>query len=138
MTIWVDSGSPNTLVSVGFAERFGIPLIKGRTYSGNVAGIMFKGRHALTIPEIKIPNYGALRNVRAIPALDGEDYENILVLGLNVLNHCVQRLDRTGKIGVIELTESIISDIPNSYRTKFDHLIVSGAYLLTDGFTEDN
>jgi hypothetical protein len=123
MIVWVDSGSPNTLVSVGFAKRFGIPLVKGRTYSGKVAGHTFNGRHALTIPEIEIPEYSVLRNVRAIPALYGEDYEDIIVLGLNVLNHCVQRLDRTGKIGVISLVESIIADVPNSTRTKFDHLI---------------
>jgi hypothetical protein len=40
--IWVDTGSPNTLVSTKFAMQFGLSPVGKTRYSGKVAGIQFK------------------------------------------------------------------------------------------------
>ena len=53
-----------------------------------------------------------------------------MVLGLNVMNHLTYKVDRNNR--TLEWVESIIANIPGSNRTKLDHLLLNGAYLLSD------
>ena len=130
LILWVDTGSPNTLVSSTFLQRFGLFPIGTRRYSGKVAGVKFSRRPSITIPEINLPGCLPLRNVRVLAALDGDEWNNIIVLGLNVINHLTYKVDRSG--GTFEWLESIMAKIPGSNRTKLDHLIWNGTYLLSD------
>jgi len=129
-TLWVDTGSPNTLVSSNFPERFGLLPVGARRYSGKVAGVLFRSKPSITIPEIVFPKCLPLRNVRALAALEDDVWDDIEVLGLNVLNHLTYKIDRDK--GIFEWLESLTSDIPGSSRGRFDHLIWNGTYLLGD------
>jgi hypothetical protein len=136
--LWIDTGSPNTLVHSDFAKRFKLPLGGGR-YKGYVAGKKFQNRPTVTIPEITIPGCHPLRNVKAIAALDGDEWENIVVIGLNVLNHLTYRINRDPMPGTFEWIESLSSTVIGSTRTRFDHVIMDGKYVLADfgiGVTE--
>jgi len=133
--VWIDTGSPNTLVHEDFAKLIGVTPIKGKCYSGNVVGMTFKNRPAVTIPEIVINRSLPLKNVRVITALSGDEWRRRIVIGLNVLNHLTIRLDRSTMPGNFKWLESLVSSVSGSSRTKFDHIIWNGNYLLTD---EDN
>jgi len=128
--IWVDTGSPNTLVSSKLINILNLPPIGTRRYSGKVAGVQFRNKPSITIPKIIIPGCLPLKNIRALAALDSDEWNGIVILGLNVLNHLVYKVDRGG--GIFEWLESLASSIPGSTRTKFDHVIWNGAYLLSD------
>lgn len=128
--LWVDTGSPNTLVSSKLVSQFGLSPVGTRRYSGKVAGVQFQRKPSITIPEINIPNCLPMKNVRALAALDGNEWDKTVVLGLNVMNHLTYKVDRSG--GTFEWLESIIANIPGSNRTKFDHMILNGAYLPSD------
>ena len=78
--IWVDTGSPNTLVSSKFPERFGLSPVGARRYSGKVAGVLFRSKPSITIPEIVFPKCLPLRNVRALAALEDDVWDGIVVL----------------------------------------------------------
>ena len=93
--LWVDTGSPNTLVHSNMADALKIPTVKGMTSSGKVAGKEFQKRPAITLPSLVIPNCQPLRNIRAIAALDGDEWKDIVILGLNALNHLVYKIDRS-------------------------------------------
>jgi hypothetical protein len=128
LTVWVDTGSPNTLVSSNFLTRFGLQPVGARRYSGKVAGIVFRGKPSIRLPSIEFHNCLPLRNVRALAALDEPEWDNIIVLGLNVLNHLTIKIDRPN--GIFEWLEHIASDVPGSSNSKFDHMIWQGKYLL--------
>ena len=130
--MWIDTGSPNTLVHEDFTKLIGVAPIKGKGYSGNVVGMTFKNRPAVTIPEIVIDNSLPLKNVRVITALTGDEWRRRIVIGLNVLNHLTIRLDRSTMLGKFEWLESLVSNVSDSSRTKFDHIIWNGSYLLSD------
>ena len=130
--VWVDTGSPNTLVHADFAKRLGIPHIIGKTFNGKVAGKEFRKRPAVTIPELSVLGCHPLKNIRAITALEGDEWREIIILGLNVLNHLVYKIDRSPLPGTFEWLESLTSKVPNSMRTRFDHLIIGNDYLLTE------
>ena len=129
-TIWVDTGSPNTLVSAKFADRFGLLPVGTRRYSGRVAGATFRNKPSITIPEISLLGCIPLRNVRALAALEGEEWDDIIVLGLNVLNHLTYKISRES--GIFEWLESLTSSVPGSNRGRLDHLMWNGTYLLSD------
>ena len=131
--IWVDTGSPNTLVSVNFHKRFGLSPIGKKRYNGKVAGVEFQNKPSITIPEIVFPNCLPLRNVRALAALENDEWDKIIILGLNVINHLTFKVDRINS--TFEWLEMLTADVPSSERTKLNHLIINGVYLLGD---EDN
>jgi len=128
--LWIDTGSPNTLVSSKLVGQFGLSPVGTRRYSGKVAGVQFQRKPSITIPEISIPGCLPLKNVRALAALDGDEWDKTVVLGLNVMNHLTYKVDRNNR--TLEWVESIIASIPGSNRTKLDHLLLNGAYLLSD------
>ena len=130
LTLWADTGSPNTLVSSTFLKRFGLSPAGTRRYSGKVAGVQFNQKPSVTIPEISFSGCLSMKNVRALAALDGDEWNNIVVLGLNVMNHLTYKVDRS--CDTFEWIEAIAANIPGSNRTKFDHLILNGTYLLSD------
>ena len=131
--LWVDTGSPNTLVSSKLVTEFSLTPVGTKRYSGRVAGAQFQRKPSVTIPDIYISGCLPLRNVRALAALDGDEWDRTVILGLNVLNHTIYKIDRNSN--TFEWLESLMANIPGSSRTKFDHLILNGAYLLSD--TED-
>jgi hypothetical protein len=117
-------------VSSAFPERFGLSPAGTRRFSGKVAGQIFRNKPAVVIPEIKIPECLPLKRVSAIASLQGDEWNEIIVLGLNVLNHlkyAVSREDST-----FEWIESLTSDVEGSQKSKFNHLILNGKYLLFD------
>lgn len=128
--VWVDTGSPNTLVFSNFISTFNLNPAGTQKYNGKVAGKIFQNKYAVTIPEIIIPNCLPLRNIRAITALEGPEWNNIIILGLNVLNHLSYKITR--ETNTLEWLESLTSTIPNSERSKFNHIIINGRYMLTD------
>jgi hypothetical protein len=128
--LWVDTGSPNTLVSSKLVAEFGLPPVGTRRYSGKVAGVQFHRKPSIMIPDISIPGCSLLKNIRALAALDGDEWNRTVILGLNVLNHTVYKIDRSSN--TFEWLESLTANIPASTRTKFDHLIWNGTYLLSD------
>jgi hypothetical protein len=132
--LWVDTGSPNTLVSSSLVAQFGLSPVGTRRFSGKVAGLHFEQKPSVTIPEIAIPGCMPLKNIRALAALNGDEWDKTVILGLNVLNHLTYKIDRADS--TFTWLESITASIPGSIRTKFDHLIFKGTYLLSDA--EDN
>ena len=134
--LWVDTGSPNTLVSTKFPRQFGLLPVGTRRFNGKVAGVQFQRKPSITIPEISITGCLPLKNVRALAALDGDEWDKTVVLGLNVMNHLTYKVDRNER--TLEWLESIIANIPESSRSKFDHMILNGAYLLSDAEEENN
>jgi len=130
--IWIDTGSPNSLVHSDFAERLKLTQHKGQTYSGKISGTEFRNKRAVTIPEINIPGCRSILNVRVIAALDGDEWKDIILIGLNVLNHLTYKIDRDPMPGTFEWLESLTSKVEGSSRTRFDHLIMNGRYLLSD------
>ena len=137
MLIWVDTGAPNTLVPADFIERSGLPKIEGRTYKGKISGYEFFGKYALVLPEIVIPEYRSLRNVRAIAALDGKEFSRIILLGINVLNHGTSIIRRENDTGSFDFYESPASSVEGSVRNKFNHLLIDGKYLINDADTNE-
>ena len=71
-----------------------------------------------------------IKNVRALAALDSNEWNDIVILGLNVLNHMTYKIDRDNR--TFEWLESLTSNVPGSERSKFNHLIWNGSYLLAD------
>jgi predicted aspartyl protease len=128
--LWVDTGSPNTLVSSSFAARFGLSPVGTRRYNGKVAGIEFRNKFSITIPQIDFPGCLPLKNVRALVALEDNEWNEIIVLGLNVLNHLTYTVSRDS--GTFEWLESLTSGVPGSDKSKCNHLIWNGTYLLAD------
>ena len=128
--IWVDTGSPNTLVHGDIANILGLMPVKGLTYSGAVAGIKFEKKPALVLPEIAIADFNPLRNVRAIAGFNDSKWKNIILIGLNVLNHITYKVSRSQMPGTFEWLETLTPDIPKSGRTKFNHLLINGEYLV--------
>ena len=134
--VWIDTGSPNTLVPTDFTERLKLSPNKGKVYSGRIAGTLFSKRPSITIPKIVISGCHPLRSVRAITALEGDEWKDIIIIGLNVLNHLTYKINRDPFPGTLEWLESLTSEISGSSRTRFDHLIMDGKYLLSDGENE--
>jgi hypothetical protein len=128
--IWVDTGSPNTLVSANFLSRFKLAPVGSKRYNGKVAGIAFRNRPSVTIPEIAIPGGLPLKNVRALAAMEGDEWDNTVVLGLNVLNHLTYKVSRDNRS--FEWLESLTSSVERSNRSRLDHIIWNGTYLLSD------
>jgi len=128
--LWVDPGSPNTLVSAKFMTAFGLLPSGTKRYNGKVAGTIFRNKAAIVIPEIILPGCLPLRNIRAITALEGDEWSKIIVLGLNVLNHMTYKISRENS--TFEWLESLTSSVNGSDRDKFNHIIWNGKYLLTD------
>jgi len=137
MTVWIDTGSPNTLVPADFVKRSGLTPIKGASFKGVIAGYAFEKRPAIMIPEIIIPNHYTIRNIRAITALDGKDFRNTVVLGMNVLNHGTTCIERDGDSGRFSFLPSLTSKIEGSERSIFNHLIINGKYLTTDAEADE-
>ena len=103
------------------------------TKKGNVAGHIFERRYSVTIPLINIQNKLSLRFVRAITGLsDADEWDNLIILGMNVLDHCSFKIDRTQIPGTFECYESLTSTVEGSSRPKFDHLFQGDKYLLID------
>ena len=69
-------------------------------------------------------------NLRALAALSGDEWDDIVVIGLNVLNHLTYKVSRDD--GILEWIESLTSNISGSARSKFNHIIWNGTYLLVD------
>ena len=130
--MWIDTGASNTLMSANAHKLLKLYPHGGMTYSGKVAGVEFKEKHSLTIPKIEMPGCTPLKNIRAIVALDGDEWERIILLGLNVLNHLTFKINRDPMPGTFEWLESLTSKVPGSSRTRFDHLVFGGKYLLAD------
>ena len=128
--IWVDTGSPNTLVSEKFIKRFGLAPVGTKRYSGKVAGVEFRSKASILIPQITFPGCLPLRDVRALAALESDEWDDIVVLGLNVLNHLTYKVSREN--GTLEWLESLTSNIRGSDRSRFNHLIWNGTYLLVE------
>jgi hypothetical protein len=128
--LWIDPGSPNTLVSANFITDYGILPSGTKRYNGKVAGTIFRNKAAIVIPEIALPGCLPLRNIRAITALEGDEWNKIIVLGLNVLNLITYKISREN--GTFEWLESLTSRVTWSDRDKFNHIIWNGKYLLVD------
>ena len=137
MEIIVDSGSPNTLVPSDFAERTGLQRTSGVTFKGKILGYEFTDRYAIMLPEIKIPYYRSLYNVRVIAALDGEEFAQTILLGMNVLNHGTTIIRRENDTGTFDFYESPASNVKGSTRHRFNHLLVDGNYLISDTDTDE-
>jgi predicted aspartyl protease len=130
--IWVDTGSPNTLVHGDIARILGLVPIKGLTYSGAIAGIKFEKKPAIVIPEITISDFYPLKNVRAIAGFNEAKWKNIILIGLNVLNHISYKITRNQMPGTFEWIETLTPNIPTSSKSKFNYLIINGEYMMTD------
>ena len=130
--VWVDTGAPNTLVHGDIAETLGLLPVKGLIYSGAIAGIKFEKKPAIVIPEIAIADFHPLREVRAITGFSDPKWKNIILIGLNVLNHMTYKVERSPMPGTFEWLETLTPDIPESGRTKYNHLLINGEYLVTD------
>ena len=129
--IWVDTGSPNTLISEIVREQLKLDPNKGRRFNGNIAGGIFKNAPSVTIPAINIQNKSELKNIRAIVGLPNKDeWKNTIILGMNVLNHCTFMVDKTELPYKFSCLESIHSRVEDSFRTKFDHVLIDNQYLL--------
>ena len=137
MVVIVDSGSPNTLVPADFIERTGLQKVIGMTFKGKILGYEFSDRYAMMLPEIKIPEYRSLCNVRAITALDGEEFSRTILLGMNVLNHGTTIIRRESDAGTFDFYESPTSSVKGSTRHRFNHLLVDGNYLISDADTDE-
>jgi len=130
LTLWVDTGSPNTLVSASFLKRFGLSPVGTTRYSGNVGGVQFTQKPSVLIPEIKLNDGLAFKNVRALAVFNDDYWNSVILLGLNVLNHLTYKIDRVNS--TFEWLESLTPLIPTATRTKFNHIIMNGKYLLSD------
>ena len=128
--IWLDTGSPNTLVSEKFIKRFRLAPVGTKRYSGKVAGVEFRSKPSILIPQMIFSGCLPLRDIRALAALNGDEWDDIVVLGLNVLNHLTYKVSREN--GTLEWPESLTSNIQGSGRSRFNHLIWNGTYLLVD------
>jgi hypothetical protein len=131
--LWIDPGSPNTLVSTKFITIFGLAPAGTRKYSGKVAGEIFRNKSTVVIPQIVLPECMPMRNIRALAALESNEWDRVIVLGLNVLNHMTYKISREN--GTFEWLESLTSSVVGSDRDRFNHVIWNGKYLLVD---EDN
>ena len=130
--IWVDTGSPNTLISETVRVRLNLNPNKER-FSGNIAGDAFKNAPSVTIPSINIQDKLILNKVRAIVGLPAKDeWKDTIILGMNVLNHCTFMVDKTTLPYKFDCLESIHSKVKNSYREKFDHVLIDNKYLLSE------
>ena len=96
-----------------------------------------KDRYAIMLPEIEIPEYRSLCNVRAITALDGEEFSQTILLGMNVLNHGTTIIRRESDVGTFDFYESPTSNVKGSTRHRFNHLLVDGNYLISDAGTDE-
>jgi len=128
--LWIDPGSPNTLVSASLIAEYGLSPMGTKRYNGKVAGTIFRNKAAIVIPEIMVSGCLPLRNIRAITALEGDEWNKIIVLGLNVLNHMTYKVSREN--GTFEWLESLTSNVTGSDRDRFNHIIWNGKYLLVD------
>lgn len=137
MTMLVDTGSPNTLVPFDFIERTKLTPVKNALFKGTIMGYTFEKRPAVVIPEIVLPNRQFLKNVRAIAALYGDDFRNTIILGMNVLNHGITRIEREGDSGTFDFLQSLTSQVEGSERSAFNHLIIGGKYLTTDAGADE-
>jgi len=106
-------------------------------FTGNVAGTKFIKQPSILIPEIKVTGCLPLQNVRAITAFSSDEWSNIILLGLNVLNHISFKVDREKLPGFFEWTESLTNRQADTGKTRFDHIIWGGKYLLM-GVDENN
>ena len=130
--VWIDTGAPNTMVHSDTAKALGLKPVKGASYSGAVAGVKFTGKPAVVIPEIVIEGYHPLKNVSAITGLNDPKWKNIILIGLNVLNHLTYKIDRSQMPGTFEWLETLTPVIPATGKTKFNHLLINGVYMVTD------
>ena len=83
------------------------------------------------------PLYRSLYNVRAIAALDGEEFSRTILLGMNVLNHGTTVIRRVSDSGTFDFFENPNSIVEGSKRHKFNHLLVDGKYLVSDSDIEE-
>ena len=133
---WIDTGAPNTLVHSDTAKRLQLLPIVGRVYSGNIAGNSFEKKRALTLPDIEVIGCQPFKKVRAIAALEGDEWKDIIIMGLNVMNHLTSTLERCPLPGSFGWLESLVSTVPGSRRARFDHVLIDGEYLLTDVYEQ--
>ena len=89
------------------------------------------------LPKIIIPGYSALHNVRAIAALEGTEFYDTILLGMNVLNHGTTIIRRENNTGTFDFHESLTSKVEGSPRHKFNHLLIDGNYLINDAETNE-
>ena len=129
---WIDTGAPNTLIHPSVAEKLRLlPADKWR-FTGAIAGAKFIDKPSVVLPSIVVGNGYALQNVRAITAFEDDKWKNIIIIGLNVLNHLTYKIDRSPLPGTFEWLESLTSGVPGSDRTRFDHIMWNGEYLLEE------
>ena len=57
---------------------------------------------------------------------------------MNVLNHGTLRIERSGDAGLLDFHESLTSKVEGSGRSKFDHLIINGKYMITDAGEDES
>ena len=130
--IWVDTGSPNTLISKAVQEQLKLKPNKDR-YNGTIAGGIFKNAPSVTIPAINMQDKLELKNIRAIVGLPSEEkWKDTIIIGMNVLNHCTFMVDKTQLPYKFSCLESIHSIVEGSFRTKFDHVLIDNQYLLSE------
>ena len=130
--IWIDTGSPNTLISENLMKRLKLKSNEDFSFNGNIAGSSFKQKPSVTIPLIDVQGKLSLRNVRAIVGLPNNDmWNDIIIIGMNVLNHCSFKIDRTQIPNIFECYESLTSKVGGSNRNRFDHILIDNKYLLT-------
>ena len=61
--IWVDTGSPNTLISGTVKKQLNLDPNKGQRFNVNIVGGTFKKAPSVTIPAINIQNKLELKNI---------------------------------------------------------------------------
>ena len=121
--LWLCSDKPKEVVDYVLRKRF----------NGIIAGSSFRNAPSVTIPLISVQDKLNLRNIRAIVGLpDTDAWKHTIVLGMNVLNHCSFRIDRTQIPGIFECYESLTSSVEGSSRSRFDHVLIDNQYLLIE------
>ena len=123
-TIFMDTGSPNTIVTKSLAVQLGLKATKSSMgkiqLSGETIDVV-----PVVLPELKLGTM-RLENVKVYAGL-GNNWKNAIILGLNVLNQLIYTVDRTKGSGFIDI------QLGNKESAIFNRLIsADGKQYITD------
>ena|GEM_PF-1743997 len=122
-TLLIDTGSPNTMITLRLAKQLGLKAISPQIHEVSIAGGLVRCV-ATVLPELSIGDI-TIHKIRVLAGLNSPLWRKHILLGLNVLNYFRYTIDRSINPGTVNLG---INDRPAPHgasRSKFDHLITT-------------